>query len=213
MNNQSTSTIYVAQPSLAGTYRISAQIAGVTSLTKSAVQTVSASQQALKLTARGTGGKAIVGKGLYTYGSEVYVERVVNGVVSSGAGADAVMVNLRCVETTICSAPATVTIPAGSTSASIWVAGVELGTTQLEATAVGVAAATPVSVEAIQPVLSFSSLDGQRTTTSVRDGFSMSVSTPGAAYSTNQYALVALTVQLELADQDPVAESTSCPAI
>src|SRR5256885_3341232 len=69
---------------------------------KSEVQTVVAANQALRLTRYG-GSKLIVGKGLYSYSSELYVERLINGVVSNGA--DAVTVNLRCVAAEICETP------------------------------------------------------------------------------------------------------------
>jgi ethanolamine utilization microcompartment shell protein EutL len=88
---------------------------GLTSA-KSEVQTVMAADQALKLHAHG-GSKLILGKGLYNYYNEFYVQRLINGVVSNGA--DAVTVNLRCVAEDVCKAPATVTIPAGQSYAYI----------------------------------------------------------------------------------------------
>ena len=131
---------------------------------QSAVQTVVAANQALKLTRYG-GDKLIVGKGLYSYSSELYVERLINGVVSNGA--DAVTVNLRCVAAQICETPATVTIPAGQSYAYISVSGLELGSTQIEATAEGATAATPLPVQVIVPQVRVVSLDGQRSTSSL----------------------------------------------
>src|SRR2546427_12029313 len=70
-----------------------------------------------------------------SYSSELYVERLINGVVSNGA--DAVTVNLRCVAAEICETPVTVTIPAGQSRAYISVNGMETGSTQIEASAAG----------------------------------------------------------------------------
>ncbi len=155
---------------------------------------------ALRLTRYG-GSKLIVGKGLYSYSSELYVERLINGVVSNGA--DAVTVNLRCVAAEICETPATVTIPAGQSRAYINVGGLELGSTQIEATAEGATAAMPVPVEVIVPQVRIESLDGQRSTSSLRDSFYVVLSVPGAYWSDNQYAIKAMTVQVSLVDQSP----------
>jgi hypothetical protein len=190
---------YIAQPSTAGTYRLSAEIVGLTSA-KSEVQTVLAATQALTLTRYG-GSKLILGKGLYNYVYEFYVQRLINGVVSNGA--DAVTVNLRCVAEDVCKAPATVTIPAGQSTAYIQVTGVGVGTTQIEATAEGAAAAVPMPVEVIQPQLVIHSLDGQRTTSSLRDDFSFSLQVPGASYSGQPIRCVPAGDQLSLTDQAP----------
>lgn len=58
------------------------EIAGLTSA-KSEVQTVLAASQSLRLVRNG-GSKLILGKGLYSYYYEFYVERLINGVVSGG---------------------------------------------------------------------------------------------------------------------------------
>jgi hypothetical protein len=156
--------------------------------------------QALKLT-RYAGSKLIVGKGLYSYYNELYVERLINGVVSNGA--DAVTVNLRCAVAEICETPATVTIPAGQSRAYINVGGLELGATQIEATAEGATAAVPMPVEVILPQVRIEGLDGQRSTSSLRDNFYVMLSVPGAYWSDNQYAIQPMTVQVSLVDQSP----------
>ncbi len=155
---------------------------------------------ALKLTRYG-GDKLIVGKGLYSYYNELYVERLINGVVSNGA--DAVTVNLRCVAAEICQTPATVTIPAGQSRAYINVGGLELGSTQIEATAEGATAAMPVPVEVIAPQVRIEGLDGQRSTSSLRDSFYVVLSVPGAYWSDSQNATQPMTVQVSLVDQSP----------
>ncbi|MBD9579762.1 carboxypeptidase regulatory-like domain-containing protein, partial [Delftia sp. DLF01] len=157
---------------------------------QSEVQTVVAANQALKLTRYG-GDKLIVGKGLYSYSSELYVERLINGVVSNGA--DAVTVNLRCVAAQICETPATVTIPAGQSYAYISVSGLDAGSTQIEASAAGM---DPVylNAETVAPTLRLQSApaslaEGQRAAY-----ISVSAEVPGAYWSTNQYPLAPLTI-------------------
>ncbi|WP_395023991.1 hypothetical protein [Comamonas odontotermitis] len=150
---------------------------------------------------RQSGTKIVVGKGLTTYYYEIWVQRLINGVVSNGA--DPVVVSLRCVATDVCATPATVTIPAGQSSVNLQVSGVEVGTTQVEATADGATAAAPMPVEVVAPTVVFSSLDGARSTASVRDNFSISLQVPGAYYSGSQTATSPLAVNLGLADQSP----------
>ncbi|MFC3216696.1 hypothetical protein [Comamonas sp. JC664] len=129
-----------------------AEVVGVTA-EKSEVQTVTAAAQGLRLT-KYSGSKLIVGKGLYNYYREFYVERLINGVVSNGA--EAVTVNLRCIASEVCITPATVTIPAGQSRAYISVTGVDIGSTQVEATAAGFESGV-IDFETINPVLVLSS--------------------------------------------------------
>ncbi|UJB64238.1 hypothetical protein YS110_05445 [Acidovorax sp. YS12] len=200
-----TDTIYVAQPAQAGTYRVAADIAGIAS-GQSAVQTVAEAHMGLKFAQANNQPKVVVGKGLrsynyYDYLGELYVQRVVNGVVANGA--QPLTVSLRCVDIGVCSVPASVTIPADSSQVVVSVTGTGVGSTVIEATAQGVTAATPIPVEVVSPVVNFSNLDGTRTTASVRDNFTLQLSVPGAYYSTSQYAVSPLTVSLSLAEQMP----------
>src|SRR2546427_13071157 len=75
------------------------------------------------------------------------------------------------------------------------------GSTQIEATAEGATAAVPVPVEVTVPQVRIESLDGQRSTSSLRDSFYVVLSVPGAYWSDNQYAIKAMTVQVSLVDQ------------
>ncbi|UXC17646.1 hypothetical protein [Comamonas squillarum] len=197
--SSSTGTAYIAQPAAAGTYRVEAEVVGVTA-EKSEVQTVTAAAQGLRLT-KYSGSKLIVGKGLYNYYREFYVERLINGVVSNGA--EAVTVNLRCIASEVCITPATVTIPAGQSRAYISVTGVDIGSTQVEATAEGATSAAPMSVDVILPVVRFNSLDKNRTTSSIRDDFSITLTVPGADWTTDQYAANSLQINVSLKDQSP----------
>ncbi|TDS84589.1 hypothetical protein EDF71_102236 [Comamonas sp. JUb58] len=199
-DSSTSNTGYVAQPSSAGTYRIEAGVPGVVE-GKSNVQTVVSAAQTLRLT-RQNGTKLIVGKGLYNYYAELYVERLINGVVAGGA--EPLTVNLRCVASEVCTTPTTVTIPAGQSYSYITVTGVEVGSTQVEATADGTTAATSMPVEVISPVVRFNSLDNNRTTSSVRDNFSITLTVPGANWIENQYAAKPLPIKVTIKDKDPV---------
>ncbi|HEY0201143.1 MAG TPA: hypothetical protein VGC24_05575, partial [Burkholderiaceae bacterium] len=154
----------------------------------------------LRLQTYVTPNKVWVGKGLNSYYNELRVQRLVNGAVANGA--DAVTVNLRCVAATVCAVPVTVTIPAGGSETYMPVTGLDIGSTQIEATAVG-ADASSIPVEVIAPVLQLTSLDDVRTTASARDDFLVSLQVPNAAYEVYQTAAIPLTVQLSLPDQTP----------
>ena len=96
--------------------------------------------------------KLMVGKGLKTYIHELYVQRLING--QAAAGGDPVVVHLRCMSQDVCRVPESVTIKANERYVYIPVTGVGLGSTQIEATAEGMAAAT-VPVEVIAPQVVF----------------------------------------------------------
>ncbi|MFT3779448.1 MAG: hypothetical protein QM772_14440 [Ottowia sp.] len=192
--------VYIAQPTQAGTYRVRAEIAGITT-TLSAVQTVTAANQALKFYQINGQAKVIAGKGLKTYEAELQIQRLINGAVAGGA--EPLTVSLRCAAESVCAVPATVTIPAGQSYANVPVTGVDLGTTQIEATADGATAATPMPMEVVAPVINFESIDGTRTTAGVRDNVYLTLSTPGTYYPHLAAAVQALTVNLSLVDQSP----------
>ena len=156
---------------------------------------------ALRLVMEGNRSKVIVGKGLKAYEAEVYVQRLING--QAAGGAEPLTVNLRCVAENICTVPATVTIPANQSYAYVQVSGVELGATQIEATASGADAATPAPVEVIAPQVLFNSLDGTRTTASVRDNFRVNLRVPGAYWPEYQYPIQPMTINLGLLEQSP----------
>ena len=190
---------YVAQPAAAGTYRVSADIAGLVNA-KSDVQTVSDAQDGLRLGRIG-GGSAIVGKGLYSLSSdEIYVERLINGEV--GSGADAVTVNLRCVAASVCTVPATVTIPAGRSSVFFSVTGVDVGSTQIEATAAGFDSSV-LNAETINPVLILRNAPGSLIVGQTNNSIYISAQVPGARYSQNQYPSVDL----------PITFTSSVPSV
>ncbi|WP_460466086.1 hypothetical protein, partial [Comamonas sediminis] len=102
---------------------------------------------------RSYGSKAVLGKGMNTYQSELAVQRLINGVVSGGA--DPVVVNLRCAAADVCATPTSVTIPAGQSTVNFIATGLDVGSTEIEATATGATASTPLPVDVIEPQVIF----------------------------------------------------------
>ena len=178
-DNTTSDTAYVGTPTAAGSYKVQFSAAGVASGT-SGVTTVSAPQLQFNVSS------VVVGKGLKTYYYEVRVRRAVNGTVFNGA--EAVTVSLSCSSTAICTVPASVTIPAGGGEAYIYVTGVGIGNTTVVASAVGYSATQDLAVSVVQPQLSFSGPGNVRV--GEQYGFSLYLTTPGAAYSGSQAAVV-----------------------
>ena len=110
-------TVYAGTPAAAGNYQVQASATGVTTATSDVVTVTSPE---LKFSRN----SVTVGKGLKTYYYEVYVYRAVNGTASSGT--DALIVNLSSSDAGKASVPATVTIPAGSSSTYFTVTGVDM---------------------------------------------------------------------------------------
>ncbi|MCD2166234.1 hypothetical protein, partial [Comamonas koreensis] len=181
---------YVAQPTAAGTYRVSVDISGIVNV-KSDLQTVSAAQEGLRL-GRENGTKAVVGKGLYSYYTgEVYVERLING--AAGSGANAVTVSLRCVAESVCTVPATVTIPAGQSFVYFSVTGIDIGSTQIEATAAGFDSSV-LNTETISPLMSLRNVPGSLKAGQTYNSVFVSAIVPGARYQDYQYPATNLTI-------------------
>ncbi|HHV48523.1 MAG TPA: hypothetical protein GXX56_06095, partial [Rhodocyclaceae bacterium] len=183
--NTYSSTVYVGTPTAAGSYKVQASATGISTVT-SAATTVSAPQLRFSRSA------VTVGKGLNTYISEVYVERVANG--QSFAGAEALTVNLACSSTAICRVPASVTIPAGSASVYFTVEGVGLGNTTIVANAVGYSLVQELPVSVVVPELYFSGPGN--TSVGGRPGFYIYLYVPSANYSSHQTATSDFTVNL-----------------
>ncbi|MDG5978519.1 hypothetical protein H010_24944, partial [Hydrogenophaga taeniospiralis CCUG 15921] len=162
---------YIAAPSTAGTYKVSASATGMNTVT-SPVVTVSAPE--LKFTQT----TEVVGKGMRGYHYSLYVQRAVNGTAFSGV--EALVVNLSSSDPSKASVPASVTIPAGSSTAYFQVTGVDLtgGTAvTIDATAAGHSApATKVQVQVAEPVLSLTGVDTSRSVGEARDNFYVRVS-------------------------------------
>ena len=206
--SRGTSSMYVERPSQAGTYRVSASIAGLVSAS-SGVQTVAAANQSLKLYAVGDEAKVVVGRALKSYAWELRVRRVVNGDVVSGA--DPVVVNLRCVLATVCTLPATVTIPTGGSEAAVQITGVDLGSTQIEASASGFTAGS-IAVETVTPSLEF--ISGLPSSVRVGQSYGsvrVNASVPGAYYSSGSYVSPAQALTVTLTSAVPSVATLASP--
>ncbi|QTD46378.1 hypothetical protein [Ottowia testudinis] len=195
-----TDWLYVAQPAQAGTYRVGVDIPGVVSA-RSEVQTVTAGSQALQLVTTGNRPKVTAGKGLWGFLNEMQVQRLING--QAAGGAEPLTVTLKCVNEAICKVPSSVTIPANQSYAYVPVGGLEIGSTQIEATAAGATASAPMPVEVIAPQVIFGYLDGTRNTVSARDDFRVNLRVPGAWWPDSVYPVQPLTLNLSVPDQSP----------
>ena len=102
-------------------------------------------------------------------------------------------VNLRCVAAEICETPATVTIPAGQSRAYINVGGLELGSTQIEASAAGMDSIY-INVETVAPTLRLQSVPASLKAGQKANSIYVSAEVPGAYWSTSQYPSNPLTI-------------------
>lgn len=195
-----TSAVYVATPTAAGSYKVQAGAAGVATV-KSPLVTVTAPQ--LKFSKSSFS----VIKGFKTYLYEVNIYRAVNGTAFNGAGA--LTVNLTSSNPAKVSVPASVTIAANASSANFYVTGVELTNDTpvvIDASAVGFTApATKLTVSAVAPVISFSEIDTNRSPASGRDNFYLSFSSPNADYAGNQVAVADMAFDLAISAAEPTA--------
>jgi trimeric autotransporter adhesin len=185
--NTTTANIYVGTPTVAGTYRVQASVPSLGVSTLSGFVTVTAPELRFSDTS------LTVGRGLRNYQFEVYVYRAVNG--NSFNGTAPVTVNLSCSSTTICSVPATVTIPANESLVYFTVSGLALGTTTITASATGYSSVQDANVTVVTPSLRFSGL-ATTVARGANDAFTVGMNTPGADNPNNQTPLQPLVVSL-----------------
>lgn len=93
-------------------------------------------------------------------------------------GSDDLIVNLRCADERICSVPSTVTIPAGDHAASFSLTGVDLGSTQIIATAAGLDTSI-LSVETVSAVLRLHNAPASVDVGRVHESMYVSAQVPG----------------------------------
>jgi hypothetical protein len=187
---------YVGTPTAAGTYQVQASATGADTAT-SAVQTVEQFTPYLAL-ASATGTSMTVGQGMRTYVYDAYVYRGANG--GSYSFTDPVTVNLSCSSSVICSVPATVTIPAGSTSAYFQVDGLGFGSTTITASAVGYESpANDLAVNVVLPQLNFSGPSDS--SVGGVSNFTVYLSVPGGYYWYYQSAINDF--QVDLTSSEP----------
>ncbi len=182
----------------AGTTRLVMKPAG---FNESSAGVTSLAAAALKFNLAGL----TVGKGMTSYTSDASVSLVAAGAPYTTK--TALTVNLSSATPGLVTVPASVTIPAGSSSANFQVSGTDLtGTTPVNIDANAVAYNAPaaklaVSVIAPQPV--FVNLDGARNILSVRDDFKVQLTVPGAPNPDKQTAFATVAVDLALVNATP----------
>lgn len=188
---------YVATPTIGGVYQIQASLAGIGSGI-SEVQTVSAPD--LVLTHSGAG---IIGKGLTSYCFQLRVQQQINGANFSSA--NPVVINVMSSDPTKVQVPATVTIPANSSSSCIPMDGIDTTTSPVEISISRAGYNPPAaqSVEVILPELKIQGLANTRSLAHERDGFYLSWYVPGSSYANNAIATQDQTIQLSITDANP----------
>jgi hypothetical protein len=137
--------LYVGSPTSTGSYRVRADVAGVG-------EWYSAYETVVTPELRFTQGSAIVGKGLR---SSAPLARWAG--FGAEAAVDSLAIATSCTAASVCAAPASVLLPAGTSSVTVPVTGVQLGATRLTAAAAGPLFAE-VDVRVVKPTLELISL-------------------------------------------------------
>jgi hypothetical protein len=188
---------YVGQPTTAGTYKVAASLPGVGNW-PSAPQTVANPELRFSIASSGTRG--FVGKGLKTHPSEVAVCQTADG--HPVRGATILAVQLACAATNVCMVPASVSIPAGTSCVNFQISGTGLGSTRVVPFATGHLVAQELDVSVVTPNLRFNGLLAALNA-GATDDFTISIETPGAAYSQSQTAI----------DPIPIALTSATPSV
>jgi trimeric autotransporter adhesin len=193
---------YVGTPTQAGSYKVTATVAGLGSWS-SVVQNVISAQ--LVIGSAGAVSYNKVGKGLSTANNYYSIQRTVNG--SAFNGTDAVTVTLTSSDPTKLTVPTTVTIPANQSSVFFVMTGVDITTAavQIDATATGYTApAAKLAMQVVTPEIVFVSLDNTRSSSSARDDFYMRWNVTGAWDSNAQVSGTNITLALSITEDSPV---------
>ncbi len=191
---------YIGTPVQAGEYTVGAYIDG-SLVGSSAVQSVLPPQLSIRAD-MGSSDVTAVGKGMQTNALyDLVVYRMVDGV--SYNGVNPLVVTLASSDSNIVEVNDTVTIPAGSSKSSFVARGVDLGSATLSASAEGyVVIGTPVTVGVVEPSVTISGLDGNRSILSERDSFTVNV-VPAMSGRSWQSPWAPLPVALSVIDQMP----------
>jgi hypothetical protein len=137
--------LYVGSPTSTGTYRVRAEVAGVGEW-YSALDTVVTPEL------RFTQNPAFVGKGLR---SSATLTRLAG--FGAEAAADSLAIATSCIAASVCAVPTSALLPAGTSSVTVPVTGVQLGATRLTAAAAG-PLFTEVDVRVVKPTLELTGL-------------------------------------------------------
>ncbi len=191
-------TVYVAAPSGYGSYKVQASASSMTSVTTAAI---AVSAQVLEFSKTWV----TVGKGLKTPVLELGVTRLSNGTPLSGT--DALVVNLSASDASKLAVPASVTIPAGQSTASFAIAGLNATSgspVAVDASASGFTAPTQkLTVDVVLPQLRIEGLEPNRSTSGARDDFSVSIGVQGEGWIDNQAAASDMAINLAIIDAAP----------
>ena len=143
-----------------------------------------------------------VGKGMTSYSGDASVTLVASGAAYISKAA--LTVNLSSAAAGLVTVPTSVTIPAGSSSASFTVNGIDLtGATPVNIDSNASAYAAPaakLAVSVITPQPVFLNLDGIRNVLSSRDDFQVQLTVPGAPNPNKQTVFGQIAVGLSLAN-------------
>ncbi|MGF6211500.1 hypothetical protein, partial [Comamonas sp. 4034] len=110
--------------------------------------------------------------------------------------------NLRCVAAEVCKTPATVTIPAGQSSVNFVVTGVDIGSTQIEATGSS-HDASYLNAETITPTLRLQNVPSAIAVSNSYSSIYVASEVPGSYYSSSQVPAAAL----------PITFTSSVPSV
>lgn len=191
-------TLYVAVPNGYGSYKVQASASGMAAATTGPI---SVSAQALVF----TGTYAIVGKGLQTPPLELGVTRLLNGAPLNGS--EPLVVNLSASDASRLGVPASLTIPAGQATASFAITGLNPTSgspVSVDASAAGFMAPTQkLTVDVVLPQLRIEGLEQSRSTSGIRDDFTVAVVVSGEGWIDNQTAASDMPINLAIVDAAP----------
>lgn len=190
--------VYVAAPGSHGSYKVQASAAGMTGVTTAAI---AVSAQILEFSKTWL----TVGKGLKTPVLELGVTRLSNGTPLNGT--EALVVNLSASDASKLGVPASVTIPAGQSTASFALTGLNATSgspVAVDASASGFTAPTQkLTVDVVLPQLRIEGLEQSRSTSGARDDFSVSIGVQSEGWIDNQAAASDMTINLAIVDAAP----------
>lgn len=196
--NGSPACVYVGQPTVVGSYTLTAAITGIATYT-SPVQAVSGNAARLVFSQP----SATIGNGMDSGGAISVSRQAYPGLILDTS--QALTVDLVSSDPSRVTVPTSVTMPAGATTANFLLSGIATtaGTVvTIDATASGYdAPITKLAVNVVNPSLSMSEnyFDGTRSTVSLRDDFQLQLMVPGADAITG-VAAVPIVVDLAATD-------------
>ncbi|MCD9026835.1 hypothetical protein LDO26_01210 [Luteimonas sp. BDR2-5] len=189
---------YVGSPTAQGSYRVAASAQG---LAEGVSEEVAVHVSSLHFSRT----FEVVGKGMISSPSTIFVERRVNGQIWSGA--TPLTVTLSSGDTGKISVPATVTIPAWSYRAAFSLTGVDLttdGPVEIDASANGFTSPEyKLSANVVAPQVTFQGVEWVRSVGGARDDFRIQLNVPGAATPASVTAATNMSFDLSTVEATP----------